>query len=34
VNEVVQRALSIYGRIDVLLSNAGFVHTGGVEETM
>ncbi|KAE8419896.1 hypothetical protein BDV36DRAFT_250572, partial [Aspergillus pseudocaelatus] len=33
INGVVQRALGIYGRIDVLLSNAGFVHTGGVEET-
>ncbi|KAH8697514.1 hypothetical protein BGW36DRAFT_341555 [Talaromyces proteolyticus] len=33
VNKVVQDALSIYGRIDVLLSNAGFVHTGGLEET-
>jgi short-subunit dehydrogenase len=29
----VQSALNIHGRIDVLLSNAGFVHTGGVEET-
>lgn len=28
-----EKALGIYGRIDVLLSNAGFVHTGGVEET-
>lgn len=33
VNGFVQRVLGIYGRIDVLLSNAGFVHTGGVEET-
>jgi NADP-dependent 3-hydroxy acid dehydrogenase YdfG len=33
INGLGQRALGIYGRIDVLLSNAGFVHTGGVEET-
>ncbi|KAJ5203898.1 uncharacterized protein N7498_004777 [Penicillium cinerascens] len=33
INGFVQGALGVYGRIDVLLSNAGFVHTGGVEET-
>ncbi|KAL1861174.1 hypothetical protein Plec18167_002877 [Paecilomyces lecythidis] len=33
VNKVIQKSLKVYGRIDVLLNNAGFVHTGGVEET-
>lgn len=33
VNKVIQKSLNVYGRIDVLLNNAGFVHTGGVEET-
>jgi NAD(P)-dependent dehydrogenase (short-subunit alcohol dehydrogenase family) len=33
IRETVQKAFRIYGRIDVLLSNAGFVHTGGLEET-
>lgn len=33
IDSIVRTALYIYGRIDVFLSNAGYVHAGGVEET-
>ena len=33
IDSTVNKALGIYGRIDVFLSNAGYVHIGGVEET-
>ncbi|KAL4802780.1 hypothetical protein BDV18DRAFT_163743 [Aspergillus unguis] len=33
IDSTVRTALDVYGQIDVFLSNAGYVHTGGVEET-
>lgn len=33
IDSTVRTALGIYGQIDVFLSNAGYVHAGGVEET-
>lgn len=33
LNSKAQEAISIYGKIDVLVNNAGYVHFGTIEET-
>lgn len=33
LNAVIAAAVKVHGRVDVLVNNAGYVHTGAIEET-